>query len=508
MRVVPIALVFLVGLPLAALSGGPVESAPKEMKPKKAYMKRSVLSEPRPFNYALPEGKTASASQTALSGKVANRKLTLVDVDGDGRFDEDGVDGWSLGNYLYLLPFEQPMIFGNILVHIEVDAKKKTLMWRASHMKKRGAGWHELARINGIRMRNGIPPASYSAELSKACRAHCKYMEQHGMGHHEDPSLPGYTDEGARAGENSNIALGYMVAGVGAFRQFYHRRTVSDPYTREMGFGLGRRYSCVDGMSSREPRPWKWPLIIPAPDSTHHTISFDHGESPAPVPPAPPAGMPITLRWPRGTTITGAKAGVFDSKDKKLRVSVSSPEKPANEAVPTNNDSICIIPRVVLKPGANIPGGGGGRDRRQAVRAHLPVRDQQARQEVADPTGIIPDRRAAPARCRSTEGDPSIVVVPESRRNRDEMPGGRTARALRAHVHGTGCTRGDRRDRRRVRRARPGSGLGRVVRRRHGLEQFVQRWGRSRSMTSTTSRRANGAWASSRGIHRVSRTSS
>ena len=46
------------------------------------------------------------------------------------------------------------------------------------------------------------------------------------------------------------------------------------------------------------------------------------------------------------------KAKIYDAKGKRIQARVSSPENPAHPSVPDNNDSICIIPSTVLKPGA------------------------------------------------------------------------------------------------------------------------------------------------------------
>ncbi len=67
-----------------------------------------------------------------------------------------------------------------------------------------------LARLNGQRVANGIPGAiTENVTLSDACRKHDQYMSLNDMlTHTEDPNNPGYTAEGANAGQNAVLTQG------------------------------------------------------------------------------------------------------------------------------------------------------------------------------------------------------------------------------------------------------------------------------------------------------------
>lgn len=67
-----------------------------------------------------------------------------------------------------------------------------------------------VSALNAQRSANGIPAGiAERADWSESCRQHNEYMRQNGeLTHDEDPSAPGYTADGAWAGQNSVLAQG------------------------------------------------------------------------------------------------------------------------------------------------------------------------------------------------------------------------------------------------------------------------------------------------------------
>jgi hypothetical protein len=68
-----------------------------------------------------------------------------------------------------------------------------------------------IARLNAQRAANGIPAGIVeNAALSQGCAHHNDYIRANGgqLTHQEDPSRPGYTDDGAYAGLHSVLASG------------------------------------------------------------------------------------------------------------------------------------------------------------------------------------------------------------------------------------------------------------------------------------------------------------
>jgi hypothetical protein len=67
-----------------------------------------------------------------------------------------------------------------------------------------------IARLNAQRSANGIPAGiTENAALSDACRKHDQYMSLNNtLTHTEDPNNPGYTSDGANAGQNAVLTQG------------------------------------------------------------------------------------------------------------------------------------------------------------------------------------------------------------------------------------------------------------------------------------------------------------
>ncbi len=328
-----------------------------EARPETSKARVVALEEPRPFSWLLPKGRTASGRQTALAGRVARQTLLFVDVDRDGRFDEPNVDGWAIeGRGRYLAPFRDPLIVDRAMVRVSVDAEKKTIAWSAEPIKAPRDHLYTIVDMNELRMQNGLPPVAYSAELSKACEAHCAYMDRHGITHYQRKGKAGYTPEGAKSGRNGNIATGDDLDRVArdSLATFFHRRTLMEPDTTHFGLGVGKKHVILDGLSLRKPVRWRYPIIVPAPSSGASVpVGFNHTEVPSPVPQSPPAGFPITLRWPPGTRIKNVKAALRTKRKKKVAAYVSWMEKPAHASIPHNQFSICIIPKRALKEGTD-----------------------------------------------------------------------------------------------------------------------------------------------------------
>jgi uncharacterized protein YkwD len=108
-----------------------------------------------------------------------------------------------------------------------------------------------LRRLNECRRLAGLRPVRLDPELSSGCLAHARYVarnegrrELQGLGiHNEDPSLPGHTPEGARAGKAAVIAV--MASPLDAIDSWvatlYHRVPLLNPDLERVGFGCARR---------------------------------------------------------------------------------------------------------------------------------------------------------------------------------------------------------------------------------------------------------------------------
>jgi hypothetical protein len=305
-------------------------------------------------NYVLPEGVAAAEKPDVRRGMLDKSDFFFYDVDGNGKFNDVGVDGLIMNNMPYLLPLEEKTVIGASEFLWKVEADGSVVAFRRDPLPISEGQKKVLIQFNLWRVMNGLPAVTIDQQLSDACNEHCAYMERHSeLTHEQDQAKEGFTTAGAEAGKRSCIGEEGPVESVHLFyATFYHRLPLIHPGTKAIGVGASVRYAAVDGLTRRDRRiEWIYPVIVPAPNSFGHLTHFAH-EAPDPLPEgAPPAGFPITLTFAKGK-ITDAKVDlrVKDEKGDLLPVFLSSPEYPANPKRPDNRMSICAIPRAPLRP--------------------------------------------------------------------------------------------------------------------------------------------------------------
>jgi len=302
--------------------------------------------------YALPAGVTAAEKPEARKGRLDKDDYFFFDVDGNGKWNDLGVDGWALNRMPYMLPLEDGTVIGASRFFWRMEEDGSALRFRREPLPLSPEAKKVLIEFNTWRMMNGLPAVTIDERLSAACAAHCAYMERNGMTHEEEQGKEGFSPEGAEAGKRSGRGEDGPINAVRMFyASFYHRLPLADPGTKAIGVGASERYAAVDGISLRDRRAWEWPVIIPAPNSFGHPTFFSP-EAPNPLPEGLQwGGFPITLTFDGGA-ITEARAELRlkSAKGKTVDVVVSSPERPANERRPDNRKTICVIPRVPLAP--------------------------------------------------------------------------------------------------------------------------------------------------------------
>src|SRR5262249_606661 len=118
-----------------------------------------------------------------------------------------------------------------------------------------------LEEIKGYGKIAGLNAVTLDPELTKGCLAHAQYLVKnakdtstHGLGaHNEDPKLPGYTDEGKKAGAAADIAWGDLdpLEAVDAWMAtLFHRLPILDPALQKIGFGYA------------EGTEWRWVTVL------------------------------------------------------------------------------------------------------------------------------------------------------------------------------------------------------------------------------------------------------
>ncbi len=302
-------------------------------------------------NYQLAEGREEVEKPASRKGRIDKFEVFFYDVDGNGKFNDAGVDGWSLPKMPFMLPLEDDVVIGRSVIHWKVEADGSLVRWRKEPIPVGKDQEKTLVEFNTWRFMNGLPGVTVLPKLSDACAKHCVYMEKNGMVHMEEEGKSGYTPAGAEAGLRSCLSPEGPRRSVRLFyATFYHRLPLIRPDTRAIGIGISRRYTAIDGLTNRKPRAWRYPILIPAPNSWFQPTHFAR-ERPLPYPEDMKPGFPITLTFDRGT-ITDAQATLRfgGKKGPVVRTLVSSPEYPANKKRPKNRMTICVLPRLPLRP--------------------------------------------------------------------------------------------------------------------------------------------------------------
>ncbi len=214
-----------------------------------------------------------------------------------------------------------------------------------------------LAQINKFRQISGLAPVELDAGLSRGCQLHARYLtlnHQHqsvqGLGSHTElPHLPGYTEEGKRAAENSDISYG---SGLSAcvdnwMATFYHRIPILRPNLKRIGIGSEGAIVVADiisGIDGEADAAVAYPAAGQSNVPTHFGIEIP---DPVPARATRPAGYPITLLFPTfGAELANVRARFVDDAGKNVAFHLSDPQRPAT-GFPQQN-AVCLIPEKPL----------------------------------------------------------------------------------------------------------------------------------------------------------------
>ncbi len=345
--------------PAAAVEG------PGDAKPPargRAALAPLAPAKPLLWNFLPPGNRLAApAPAVRLAKGVAGEDLVFADLDGNGRFDDAGVDGWTVAGNTHVVPYESPLFVGTQEVRLEFPATgaPAEVSYTAIPIPGSPAQREALALVNELRLRNGIPPVTLDSNLSRACDLHAQYCARNGATHDEVPGKPKYTEEGARSGKDSSIVVAPLPVEAVAtvYCQFFHRFSITDPGTRALGIGQGgnvvQHYVVIDGIGALKPRPWRWPCVVPAVGSTGQPREFDLQERVAPPGGKPMAGFPVTLQFPRADVKeVRAEFRAAGGNREAVPHHPSWPGNPVNPKFPDNFDTIALLPYERLDPNA------------------------------------------------------------------------------------------------------------------------------------------------------------
>ncbi len=181
-----------------------------------------------------------------------------------------------------------------------------------------------LERVNHYRTMARLGALHEDPQLSAAVSAHASYLLlNYGQeirsgnwlgdaGHSEDPAKRGYTDDGARAAQNSQIAWGCGAYNADAqIDQWiagpFHRLAILNPFMEQAGFGEAAAKGCwVAGLRLPPPpeevKPYDLAVQFP-PEGATISLDWTGAEAPDPLTSCDdyemPAGLPITIQLGR-----------------------------------------------------------------------------------------------------------------------------------------------------------------------------------------------------------------
>ena len=340
---------------------------------------------------AYPLGRHKAVAKPSMKrlqlGAKSGDAILLVDVNGNGRFGDLGVDGWTRPGkaYRYLVPIERWIVLRDRQIWLRFDEDGAGVHFRAERFEPREGsgedasdakaskpprGKAEVAGLlawNDVRLRNGLVPVRLSRKLSDGCRQHALYCAANGITHVQVPSRSHASAAGADAAKWSGIGSAEPAAEVDlAYRALYHRIQLIHPTTTAAGIGAAHGVTVLDGSrargmekgAGRTRRKWVYPVVIPAPGSVGQPRAFS-SERPRPHPgyyssdrALKAAGLPVTVTFLRpAVKDISAELRLGGPKGVPVKFLLSSPEEPANAAIPDNYKTIALLPRAALSAG-------------------------------------------------------------------------------------------------------------------------------------------------------------
>lgn len=213
-----------------------------------------------------------------------------------------------------------------------------------------------LRRLNTARTAAGLDAVADDATLSADCAAHAAYLARNlgpdlpaGGLADEDPTRPGFSEEGRRAARVALAAVGTPVAALERWlSRPASRIALLAPGIRHVGLGVARGaagWVCVLDVTRGTGAAV---VLYPAPGQIDVPSSFSGG--PEVADPKAAAGYPVTATFPPAAKVAKVEATLRDDAGKSVDVWLSTPERPV---VPRGQrNSVALIAKAPLRAGA------------------------------------------------------------------------------------------------------------------------------------------------------------
>jgi uncharacterized protein YkwD len=228
--------------------------------------------------------------------------------------------------------------------------------------------------VNAQRAQAGCEPIFLDAELSRGCQAHARYLahnaprlaKKEAKFDEEDPSLPGFRDEGRKTAPRAIIVESEPLAALQEWQEDPARRSlILQPRLAAFGAGFARNvegqwFSVFDLSSGIGPEEPAGPapashgaVFYPVHNQKRVPLWFPGNETPDPLPDLinKVAGYPITITFPPGQPVEDVQAHLECPEDRDVAIWLSTPEKPANpQQAQGQQNTICLLARQPLRP--------------------------------------------------------------------------------------------------------------------------------------------------------------
>lgn len=230
-------------------------------------------------------------------------QFVVVDANGNGVYNEAGVDGMAWQNEVCLFPLpaaderwcsaKQEFIGLKFGPWGEEPAMNGKPLATASP-----ATLPMLKGVNEERVMLGLPPRPEDTKLSAELHKHIMYMCATGkLSHDQDKNHKNYSPDGAAAGIRGILSMGAGAAEVASnmTQTYFHRQDVIRPNTMAFGVAYEGRFGGIDGRASqRAARANDFPVLCPMPGQSGLPTTYAK-EGPDATPGDNAAGYPITV---------------------------------------------------------------------------------------------------------------------------------------------------------------------------------------------------------------------
>ena len=284
--------------------------------------------------------------------------IQFFDLGEDGELTSGGTDGFAFAGSSFIVQIPDRLLMKSGQYRVTFDGLKAVIL-TAEDLGIAQKYVSEASVFTELRLRSGLTPVPLEADLTSACEKHCDYLKVNGMlaveglsVHQEDASKPGYTEEGAEAGRNSNISPGcssVAEAMRACFATAWHGAPMVNPCLS--GLGVGSKNGVTLIHLGRVQGIQEAPNFHPADGATAIPPGFgERGEYPNPVPGSDfgrGCGFPILVRL-LSEPAKLISAEVTDPQGRRIAGSISCPMNPASPEWPSNSNCALFIPKTKL----------------------------------------------------------------------------------------------------------------------------------------------------------------